>query len=189
MSPTLARARALNICKAWLRHRRLGPPACSGGAGLRHPRWHDGHDLFYANCCHKYMRGACNDNACRHRHFSRQTYVEEFTRIVGNADAECDWYREDHRPAILAVPMDEFTRLLVTNPEALLLSMRRTQLVQRDEDLQTYLSYVELHVQARRGQPVRRLLISEDSILVVGGWSCVQCFPAKSSGRAGHNSS
>ena len=111
------------------------------------------------------MRQGCTDNTCRHRHLPRETYEEDFARLVGPADAEWDWTREDPGNGQLAqalheAPRDEFTHLLVASQEVdaedLLHSMLR--LTHRDVDLQTYLHHALLHVQAHRWQRTRRLL-------------------------------
>lgn len=142
---------ALNVCRQWVD----GKGGCLGTCGLRHPRFQGRTDLFYKQVCHKYMRGedvpprGCHHGPdCRYMHFSKQSWAQDLTNIVGQQDAAWDWLQEG--PVALApeVAQDELTRLLrssaVVHPETVIDGMR--QLVHGDLALERYLLEVQHRV-------------------------------------------
>ena len=145
------RTAALNVCHEWVE----GKGECLGTCGRRRPRFQGRTDLFYKQVCHKYVRdkdvpprGCHRGPDCRHMHFSKQSWVQDLTNIVGQQDAAWDWLQE--RPVALApeVAQDELTRLLrssaVVHPETVIDGMR--QLVHGDLALERYLLEVQHRV-------------------------------------------
>ena len=82
----------LRVCEGWLEARCMG--VCS--QKRRHPRWQGTTDLFQRVMCPSFWSaGSCASEDCCLFHLSKEEYVQDLTWLVGSADANWDWTKDD----------------------------------------------------------------------------------------------